>query len=85
MAKLQIIDPIAVLTAKVSAPDFPEKNDTVVSGKVVAIATMVAPTTTGGIFVLLANHTEDSTSISPPFKISTKAKTKTIIQIKSFI
>lgn len=71
--KLLIIEPRAVLTAIASCPENPEMIETEISGNVVAIATTVAPTMMEGIFAFFANHTDDSTSKSPPFKIKTNA------------
>lgn len=85
MVKLHTIEPIAVLMPTSSTPLKLEIKDTVVSGKVVAMATTVAPTTIGGILVFFARFTEDSTSISPPFKISTKPNINTTIHKKLVI
>ncbi len=72
IVKLQTIDPTAVLTPITSNPCKLDTIDTVVSGKVVAIATIVAPTTIGGIFALLARDTADPTKKLAPFRIKTK-------------
>ena len=85
IVKLQTMEPIAVFMPTSSTPLKLDISETVVSGKVVAILTIVAPTIIGGIFALLASFTDDPTSISPPFKISTKPKIKTTTQIKFVI
>ena len=81
-AKLQTIEPRAVLIAIVSIPLSPDITATEISGNVVAIATIGAPTIIDGILVFWENHMEDSTNKSPPFKIKIKAS---IIQITAFI
>ena len=43
--------------------------DTRISGSVVPMLTMVAPTTICGIPIFLARATEESTSLSPPKQI----------------
>ena len=85
IVKLHTIEPIAVLMPTSSTPLKLETNETVVSGNVVAILTIVAPTIIGGIFAFPASFTDEPTSISPPFNISTKPNTKTNTQIKFVI
>lgn len=79
MVKLQTVEPMAVFMPISSTPLKLEISDTVVSGKVVAILTIVAPTIMGGIFALLASLTEEDTKMSPPFNISTKPNINIII------
>lgn len=77
MVKLHTIAPTAVFKPISTAPLLHAMSDTVVSGNVVAIATIVAPTKSGGILNLFANATALETSISPPFKIKTIPNIKT--------
>ena len=58
---------MALPTANSVAPDRVPVMDTMNSGKEVAVLTMVAPTMTGGTFVILAMSTELSVNRSPPF------------------
>ena len=74
-AVLHIIEPKAFPALIAAEPSKAAVVDTRISGRVVPMLTIVAPTTIWGIPIFLASATDASTSLSPPKQINTSPAT----------